>query len=126
MKENLEKEKKDLLDQIEIERNKLFSLEEENLSKSFGKFFVKPLLLAMVFALILKYMGLDDRNIIGGFLIGFIVLLFVFSLKTKRDFEKRSKIIQEEKIKIQSQIFALARKLKEIDDDIEKENEDQS
>lgn len=115
MTERLKKEKEQLLRDIDEERNRLVDLEENNLNKSFGKFFVKPLFLALIFGLILKYLGLKDNAIVGGFLIAFFVSLFVFSYKTKKDFEKRSKDIQEEKIKIQANIFAMAKRLGEID-----------
>lgn len=117
MKESNEKEKQEILAQIDQARAKLFALEEENLTKSFGKFFVKPLLLALIFGILLKYMGFEDSELIGGFLLAFFIMLFIFSLKTKKDYEKRNKIIQEEKIKTQAQIFALAKRLKEIEDE---------
>lgn len=119
------KEKEKLLKEIEEDRTRLVKLEEENLSKSFGKFFAKPLFASFGVGLVLEYIKLDDRKVMVGFLLSFFIFLLIFSIKTKKDFEKRSELIEKEKIKIQSRIFSNSRKLAELSKEkSDKEQED--
>lgn len=113
------KEKEKLLKEIEEDRNKLFLLEEDNIKKSFGKFFIKPLAFALAIGVLLKVMNFAEEKIIGGFLITFFIFLLVFSYKTKKDFEKRAEKVNQEKIKIQADIFSKAKRLGEIEKELQ-------
>ncbi|MDD7305300.1 MAG: SoxR reducing system RseC family protein [Peptoniphilaceae bacterium] len=123
MTENLQLEKDKILKEIEEERLKLLSLEEANINKSFALFFVKPLFGAFLLAFALKFLGFDQKKLVGSFILIFFVLLFFFSYKTKKDFDKRFDQVQEEKIKIQAQIFTLAKRLRQIDERIKANKE---
>lgn len=118
MKNNLLKEKEKLLKEIEEDRNVLFMLEEDKQIKSFGKFFAKPLIFAIIIGFILKFMNFGEEKIIGGFLIAFFILLLIFSYKMKKDFKKIDAKTKEEKIKIQANIFAKAKRLGEIEKEL--------
>ncbi|MGO3018846.1 MAG: hypothetical protein ACTIH2_06815 [Anaerococcus sp.] len=118
MKSNLLNEKEKLLREIEEDRGELFLLEEDNIKKSFGKFFIKPLAFAIIVGVLLKFMNFGEDKIIGGFLIAFFALLLVFSYKAKKDFQKRAEKVNQEKIKIQADIFSKAKKLADIEKEL--------
>lgn len=80
----LMKEKERLNKEIQEANRKIELLEEENIQKSFGIFFIKPLFFSFVFAILFKIMGFKDEKIIGVFLISFFVALLFFSIKTKK------------------------------------------
>lgn len=113
MDENYQKEK--LIREINDLRDKILDLQKEDKSDSFIKIFFSALISAANLVLIMKILSFSDERIIGGFLIGFFVLMAIFSYNAKKSREKLEEQKKLEIIKLQAEIFSKSKELERID-----------
>lgn len=122
-KEELLKEKEEILSEITALREKLKEENDEinNLggNLSFAKFFLTPLIIAGIITGIYKIgKFVDDSKIMGIFLIAFVVSFLVTSLKSKKALANKKEELVANRLETQKEIVKKSKKLKTLEERI--------
>ena len=106
-------EKNKNIEEIKKLREKLFKLKkiQENMSISFGKFFLYTILISLVMSILSKIIGISNEKLPVIFIGGFFVSAFIVVFLIKRKNKKKKDLLQEEIIKVQVEIFQKSKEL---------------
>ena len=118
-REELEKEKKDILSEIMELREDLKELSEMineiGSSVSFVHFVILPIIVASVVTLIMSLIGFADNKNLGIFVIIFILAIATSTIYNKKKVEKRKEELIERRLKLQRTLVKNSQRLADIE-----------
>ena len=118
-KEELEKEKKDILSEIMELREDLKELSDMinviGSSVSFVHFVILPIIVASVVTLIMSLIGFADNKSLGTFIIMFIISTVVSTLYNRNIVKKRKEKLIEKRLDLQRRLVKKSQRLADIE-----------